>query len=32
MRPSDVLKLTPAGLCCPLGDFHIDPMRPVNAR
>src|SRR5918992_6300232 len=29
MRPSDVLKLTPAGLCCPLGDFHIDPVRPV---
>ncbi len=30
MRPSDVLKLTPAGLCCPLGDFHIDPTRPVG--
>jgi len=30
MRPSDVLKLTPAGLCCPLGDFHIDPTRPVK--
>ncbi|GGC83412.1 ligase-associated DNA damage response exonuclease [Chelatococcus reniformis] len=30
MRPSDVLKLTPAGLCCPLGGFHIDPLRPVE--
>src|SRR5262245_55805424 len=30
MRPTDVLKPTPAGLCCPLGDFHIDPTRPVK--
>ncbi len=29
MRPSDLLTLTPAGLYCPLGNFHIDPMRPV---
>ncbi len=28
-RASDLLALTPAGLFCPLGDFHIDPMRPV---
>ena len=21
---------TPAGLCCPLGGFHIDPVRPVE--
>jgi putative mRNA 3-end processing factor len=29
MRPSDILKLTPEGLYCPLGDFHVDPVRPV---
>lgn len=28
MRPP-VLSLTPAGLYCPAGDFHIDPWRPV---
>lgn len=25
----DVLTLTPQGLYCPAGDFHIDPWRPV---
>jgi putative mRNA 3-end processing factor len=29
MRPTDLLTMTPAGLYCPLGDFHIDPVRPV---
>ena len=29
MRPTDLLKVTPQGLYCPLGDFYIDPMRPV---
>jgi putative mRNA 3-end processing factor len=29
MRPSDLLTLTPAGLYCPLGGFHVDPLRPV---
>ncbi|MEO1993005.1 MAG: ligase-associated DNA damage response exonuclease [Pirellulales bacterium] len=26
----DLLQLTPAGLYCKLGDFYIDPLRPVN--
>lgn len=26
---ADLLTLTPAGLYCPAGDFHIDPLRPV---
>jgi putative mRNA 3-end processing factor len=30
MRPEDILLPTPAGLCCQLGDFHIDPTRPVH--
>lgn len=30
MRASDVLKITPEGLFCPMGDFHIDPMGPVR--
>jgi len=30
MRPDDLLKPTPAGLCCARGGFHIDPMRPVD--
>lgn len=30
MRPQDLLAPTPAGLCCRLGDFHIDPVRPVD--
>ncbi len=28
MKTADVLTLSPAGLYCPLGDFHIDPTRP----
>jgi putative mRNA 3-end processing factor len=30
MRPEDVLLPTPAGVCCKLGGFHIDPTRPVD--
>ena len=30
MRPHDLLVSTPAGLCCPSGGFHIDPVRPVD--
>ena len=30
MRPTDLLTLTPQGLYCPPGDFHIDPVRPVS--
>jgi putative mRNA 3-end processing factor len=30
MRPEDILLPTPAGLCCTLGGFHIDPTRPVD--
>jgi putative mRNA 3-end processing factor len=30
MRPEDILGLTPAGVCCKLGGFHIDPTRPVE--
>jgi len=30
MRPEDVLQPTPAGVCCKLGGFHIDPTRPVD--
>ena len=30
MRPEDILKPTPAGLCCRIGGFHIDPVRPVE--
>ena len=30
MRPEDILKPTPAGLCSAIGGFHIDPMRPVE--
>ena len=29
MRPTELLTLTPQGLYCPPGDFHIDPVRPV---
>jgi putative mRNA 3-end processing factor len=29
MRPEDLLLPTPAGVCCQLGGFHIDPTRPV---
>jgi putative mRNA 3-end processing factor len=30
MRPTDLLTLTPQGLYCPPGGFHLDPMRPVD--
>src|SRR6201989_2725597 len=30
MRPQDILMPAPAGLCCQIGGFHIDPMRPVE--
>jgi putative mRNA 3-end processing factor len=30
MRPEDILLPTPAGVCCKLGGFHIDPTRPVD--
>jgi putative mRNA 3-end processing factor len=30
MRPQDLLVPTPAGLCCPRGGFHVDPVRPVD--
>jgi putative mRNA 3-end processing factor len=30
MRPHDLLAPEPAGLFCPRGDFHIDPVRPVK--
>ncbi|HWM47784.1 MAG TPA: ligase-associated DNA damage response exonuclease [Xanthobacteraceae bacterium] len=30
MRPEDLLKLTPAGLCCANGGFHVDPVRAVD--
>jgi putative mRNA 3-end processing factor len=29
MPRKDLVSLTPAGLYCEAGDFHIDPMRPV---
>jgi putative mRNA 3-end processing factor len=29
MRPEDILALTPAGICCKRGGFHIDPTRAV---
>src|SRR3954471_305862 len=29
-RPEDIVKPTPAGLCCQIGGFHIDPVRPVD--
>ncbi len=30
MRPQDILMPDAAGLCCKLGAFHIDPVRPVE--
>ena len=30
MRPEDILKPTPAGLCSAIGGFHVDPVRPVD--
>lgn len=29
MNPEALLRPTPAGLYCPVGDFHIDPVEPV---
>lgn len=29
MRPEDLMHPTPNGLYCPLGDFYVDPVRPV---
>ena len=29
MRVEELLRPTPAGLYCPIGAFHIDPVRPV---
>ncbi|MEM7523548.1 MAG: ligase-associated DNA damage response exonuclease [Pseudomonadota bacterium] len=29
MRAEDLLRPTPEGLYCPVGDFHIDPVKPV---
>ena len=30
IRPDQILKPTPAGLYCPVGDFYIDPVRAVD--
>ena len=30
LRSTDILTQTSQGLYCPLGDFHIDPLRPVT--
>lgn len=30
MRAQDILQTSPAGLCCRVGGFHIDPLRPVD--
>lgn len=30
MRPEDLLRPRPEGLCCPPGGFHVDPVRPVE--
>jgi putative mRNA 3-end processing factor len=30
MRPEEILLPTPAGVCCKLGGFHIDPIHPVD--
>ena len=30
IRFEDLLRPTPAGLYCPPGDFHVDPVRPVE--
>jgi len=29
MKPEQLLNSTPKGLYCPVGDFYIDPVRPV---
>ena len=30
MKPEALLHPTPAGLFCPIGKFHVDPVRPVE--
>ncbi len=30
IRPQDLLRPAPAGLYCPVGDFYVDPVRPVD--
>src|SRR5207253_1491730 len=30
MRAEDILLQTPAGICCKIGGFHIDPTRAVD--
>lgn len=30
IRPQDILRPAPAGLDCPIGDFYVDPVRPVD--
>src|SRR5437660_313685 len=30
IRPQDILMPVSAGLCCKMGGFHIDPVRPVE--
>ena len=30
LKPQDLLLPKPAGLYCPIGDFYIDPVRPVG--
>src|SRR5438046_2105939 len=30
MRAEDILLRTPAGICCKMGGFYIDPTRPVD--
>src|ERR1700738_3548042 len=30
MRPQDIMTGTRSGVCCTLGDFHIDPTHPVE--
>jgi putative mRNA 3-end processing factor len=30
IRPEDILVRSPSGVCCKLGSFHIDPIRPVE--
>src|SRR5712691_7717291 len=30
LRPESWIRVTPAGLYCPPGDFYVDPVRPVD--
>ncbi len=30
IRPQDLLRPAPGGLYCPIGDFYVDPVRPVD--